>query len=233
LPDCAPLLKDAAELELCKTAATALTNLKTAAAKTDPPEPEASLVHLAAELAYATEAASEKLRNASMERIAHEQAATAASGKPATSASAPKKPPAVPSAKAKPLSSAAAAASAAEAEKLRETAMDPAMAVMQAYSRVNRATLRYLSQFLQLGPLPTRKATFTELEALAKRKETWPALSRTLREAAMAENDPDLQNQLKTLAPKLSRRSVPVPTGALSGVPPLGIAPDVHDAEHR
>jgi hypothetical protein len=99
------------------------------------------------------------------------------------------------------------------ADKLKPidaTAVDPAMQVMQAYSRVNRAALRYLSQFLQFGPLPTRKATFVELDALSKRKEAWPALGRTLREAAMAENDPDLQGSLKTLAPKLSRRSAGV-----------------------
>ena len=33
------------------------------------------------------------------------------------------------------------------------------------------------------------------------------ARGRTLREAAMAENDPDLQGKLKALAPKMSRRS--------------------------
>jgi hypothetical protein len=84
------------------------------------------------------------------------------------------------------------------------------MQVMQAYSRVNRAALRYLSQFLQFGPLPMRKTTFVELEGLSKRREAWPALGRTLREAAMAENDPELQGSLKTLAPKLSRRSAGV-----------------------
>jgi len=98
------------------------------------------------------------------------------------------------------------------------------MQVMQAYSRVNRASLRYLSQFLQFGPLPTRKATFVEVEALSKRREAWPALGRTLREAAMAENDPELQGSLKSLAPKLSRRSAGVvPTApnmpGLQGMP--------------
>ena len=51
LPACDPLLKDAAELELCKTAGNALTALKAAVAK---PEPEATLIHSAAELAFAT-----------------------------------------------------------------------------------------------------------------------------------------------------------------------------------
>jgi hypothetical protein len=100
------------------------------------------------------------------------------------------------------------------------TPPDPAMQVMQAYSRVNRAALRYLSQFLQFGALPTRRVAFGELEGLSKRKETWPALGRTLREAAMAENDPDLQGKLKALAPKLSRGgSRPGAPGA-PGMPP-------------
>ena len=216
LPACDPLLKDAAELDLGKNAAAALSTMKAAAAK---PEPEAVLIHDAAELAFTTEAASEKLRNASMEKMQAEQKAAplgSASGG-AKTPSPPKAPPALAastSAKARALSS---AAKAALADKLKpiEATVDPGMQVMQAYSRVNRASLRYLSQFLQFGPLPTRKATFVELEALSKRREAWPALGRTLREAAMTENDPDLQGKLKALAPKLARRG----PGAMPGMP--------------
>lgn len=209
LPGCEPLLKDTAELELCKTAMTSLASMKTAAAK---PEPESVLLHDAAELAFTTEAASEKLRNASMEKL---QSAPKAA--PSSSASGAAK--ASPPASAKPLAIYSAKPSARAMgpgiAKLSDgvrpldaavTAVDPAMQVMQAYSRVNRAALRYLSQFLQFGPLKTRKAAFAELDGLAKRRETWPALSRTLREAAMVENDTELQGQLKALAPKLSRR---------------------------
>jgi hypothetical protein len=213
LPACDPLLKDAAELELCKNAGAALTAMKAAAAK---PEAEAVLIHDAAELAFTTEAASEKLRNASMEKMQAEQKAAplgSASGA-AKAPSPPKAPPpalaASASVKARALSSAAKAALADKLKPIEATTVDPAMQVMQAYSRVNRASLRYLSQFLQFGPLPTRKATFVEVEALSKRREVWPALGRTLREAAMAENDPELQGSLKALAPKLSRRSAGV-----------------------
>jgi len=206
LPACDPLLKNAADQELCKTAQTALTTLKAAVAK---PEPEATQIHLAAELAFATESASEKLREASMEKLQAEHRAT-----PALSASgtAAKPPAAVASgfAKLRTSPSSAKLSPLGSATKPLEAApVDPAMQVMQAYSRVNRAALRYLSQYLQFGPLPTRSATFTELEALSKRKETWPALGRTLREAAMAENDPELQGKLKALAPKMSRRARP------------------------
>jgi hypothetical protein len=229
LPSCEPLLKDAADLELCKTAAAALTTMKAAAAK---PEPEATLIHDAAELAFATEAASEKLRSASMEKMQAEHAAAAASGS-AAAKTPPKPPVAVPSAagKTKPLGSAAKALSdKMKAVETATAAMDPAMQVMQSFSRVNRASLRYLSQFLQFGPLATRKATFTELEGLSKRKETWPALGRTLREAAMAENDPDLQGKLKGLAPKLSRRGpggmMPITPGMIPpGAMPPGAPP--------
>jgi hypothetical protein len=203
LPACDPLLKNAADQELCKTAGAALTTLKAAVAK---PEPEATQIHLAAELAFATEAASEKLREASMEKLQAEHKAA-----PGPSASGGAKPsPAAASgfAKVRPSGSGSKASPLASSGKPLEAApVDPAMQVMQAYSRVNRAALRYLSQFLQFGPLPTRNAAFTELEGLSKRKESWPALGRTLREAAMAENDPDLQGKLKALAPKMSRRS--------------------------
>lgn len=203
LPACDPLLKDPAGLELCKNAGASLTTLKTAVAK---PEPDAVLLHAAAELALATELASEKLRLASMEKMQGER-----KNAPPGSSGRPMKPPpgslsAVP--KVRPLgSSFNSAGKMGDALKPADTApLDPSMQVLQAYSRVNRAALRYISQFLQFGALPSRQAAFTELEALSKRKETWPALGRTLREAAMAENDPDLQGKLKALSPKLSRR---------------------------
>ena len=198
LPACDPLLKNAAEQELCKTAGAALATLKAAVAK---PEPEAAQIHLAAELAFATEAASEKLREASMEKLqAEHKAAPGASAGPA-------RPSASTFAKVRPGSSSTKPSPLASGKALEAAPVDPGMQVMQAYSRVNRAALRYLSQFLQFGPLPTRNAAFTELEGLSKRKESWPALGRTLREAAMAENDPELQGKLKALAPKMSRRS--------------------------
>jgi hypothetical protein len=230
LPACDPLLKNAADQELCKTAATALVTLKAAVAK---PEPEATQIHLAAELAFATEAASEKLRTASMEKLQAEHKTSpgpAGSGTPKPMASA-----AAALAKARAVSSARGKPGFNEKGKALEAApMDPAMQVMQAYARVNRAALRYLSQFLQFGPLPTRNAAFTELEALSKRKEPWPALGRTLREAAMAENDPELQGKLKALAPKMSRRphsaapggpaTPPGPAGMPPGHPPVPAA---------
>jgi len=213
LPSCEPLLKKADELELCKNAQAALGTMKAAAAK---PEPEAVLVHAAAELTFATEAASEKLRNAFMEKTqAERKAAPGSSG-----AAAPKSSAAGGSTlpRTRPLGSAGKAALAAKGKALEAAPLDPDQQTMQAYSRINRATLRYLSQFLQFGPLKTRAATLTELEGLSQRKPVWPALGRTLREAAMAENDPDLQGKLKALAPKLSRRSPAVmPPGMPAG----------------
>ncbi|HYQ17687.1 MAG TPA: hypothetical protein VEQ58_18065 [Polyangiaceae bacterium] len=220
LPACDPLLKNAPDLELCKTAGAALATLKASVAKAEP-EPEASLIHQAAELAFATEAASEKLREASMEKLqAEHKTAPGPSASGFTRAMSP-----APSAlaRARALTSAGRAALAEKGKAPEATPVDPAMQVMQAYSRVNRAALRYLSQFLQFGPLPTRNVAFTELEGLSKRKETWPALGRTLREAAMAENDPDLQGKLKALAPKMSRRApgvMPAPPGMVPGLPP-------------
>ena len=227
LPTCEPLLKDPAELALCKTAQTALTTLKAAVAKPEA-EAEAALIHEAAELAFATESASEKLRNAFMEKTqAEHKAAPAASGAPAAKPALGARPPAPAGsggfsslAHARPLGSAGKAALAEKlGDKIKsvETApLDPEQQLMQAYARANRAALRYLSQFLQFGPLPTRRVAFTELEGLSQRKEPWPALGRTLREAAMTENDPDLQGKLKALAPKLSRRG----PGGMPGMPP-------------
>ena len=80
LPACDPLLKAPADQELCKTAQAALVTLKAAVAK---PEPEAVLVHAAAELSFATENASEGLRTALMAQPqAERKAAPAGSGAP-------------------------------------------------------------------------------------------------------------------------------------------------------
>ncbi len=215
LPSCDPLLKDAAELELCKTAAASLVAMKAAVAK---PEPEGTQIHLAAELAFATEAASEKLRGASMDKLQQERKTAAV-----TSGSVKAPPPPGGSAAVKARALGSAAKLGEKMKELQAAPADPGMQVMQAYSRANRASLRYLSQFLQFGPLATRKLAFTELEALSKRKEAWPAVGRTLREAAMAENDPDLQGKLKALAPKMSRRSpgtVPATPETMPRFPP-------------
>ncbi|HEX2875733.1 MAG TPA: hypothetical protein VHP33_30985 [Polyangiaceae bacterium] len=217
LPACDPLLKAPADAEVCKTAQAALTTMKAAAAK---PEAEAALIHAAAELTMATENASDKLRTAFMEKTqAERKAAPAGSGapgaKPLPSGFAKASP------RTRPLGSAGRAALADKlgdkAKGLEAAPLDPDQQVLQAYSRVNRASLRYLGQFLQFGPLPTRNLAFTELEALSKKKETWPALGRSLREAAMTENDEALQAKLKALAPKLARR----PPGAMPTLPGL------------
>lgn len=225
LPACDPLLKDAAELELCKAAAAAVSTLKASVAKA---EPVSVLVHAAAEVALATENASEKLRFASMAKLQAERKTTPAGSGTPTAKLAPGTLGGAPT-KARPTGSPpfmkpGASAKLADKHKLdakTEPAVpaDPGMLVMQAYSRVNRAALRYLSQFLQFGALPTRQVAFAELEGLTKRKENWPALGRTLREASMAENDPDLQGKLKLLAPKLSRRPPGAP-GAPQVLPP-------------
>jgi hypothetical protein len=231
LPACDPLLKTPADAEVCKTAQAALTAMKTAAAKPDEAEP--ALMHAAAELVMATEAASDKLRTAFMEKTqADHKSAPAVSGAPAS----PKPPGSAFNTlqRTRPLGSSGKAALAdklgAKGKGLEAAApLDPDQQVLQAYSRVNRASLRYIGQFLQYGPLPTRNLAFNELEGLSKRKETWPALGRSLREAAMTENDPELQGKLKALAPKLARRGpgampqLPVPPG--HPAPPSSAAP--------
>ena len=217
LPACDPLLKSPADAEVCKTAQAALTTMKAAAAK---PEAEAVLIHAAAELTWATETASEKLRTAFMEKTqAERKAAPAGSGAPAAKGIASGAP-LTKLPRTRPLGSAGKAALADKlgdkAKGIEAAPLDPDQQVLQAYSRVNRASLRYLGQFLQFGPLPTRNVAFAELEALSKKKETWPALSRSLREAAMTENDETLQAKLKALSPKLARRA----PGAMPTLPP-------------
>jgi hypothetical protein len=222
LPACDPLLKDAAALELCKTAAASLTTLKAAVAK---PEAEAALIHAAAEVALATEMASEKLRLASMEKLQAEHKLAPVSSAAPLGKAPPGMASAAPRVRPMPSTLGALGAKAGDKGKPGEppAPLDPSMQVMQAYSRVNRAALRYISQFLQFGALPTRKVAFTELEGLSKRKDTWPALGRTLREAAMAENDTDLQGKLKALAPKLSRRPLPEPVHGGGAPVPLPV----------
>lgn len=199
LPACEPLLKTPSELALCKNTVAALSAVKAAVAK---PESEATVIHLTAELAYAAQVALEKLSEAS-EKVHSQHPAAPASSVRKTVAATP-----------------SAAPSAAE------TPVDPATQVLESYSRLERTSRRYLSQFLQFGPFALRKATFKELEALSQRKEAWWGLGHSVHEATLTETDQDLKRNLTELAAKLRQRPPgpsaknPEPVADADGAPP-------------
>ena len=198
LPSCELLLKDASDLELCKAAGNAQAVMKAAVAK---PEPDPVLIHDAAELMFANVVAWEKLR-AALDALEASPPAAAPSASAPPGKVLPKAPVPASSAlsKAKPGSSAAVA--------VAGKAVDPevheqARHLEHTYLRVDQLTRRYLIFYLQFAPLPTRKLTFAELEAVSKRKQPWYQLGHTLLEAAHGEDDRALRGKLKALGHSL------------------------------
>ena len=220
LPTCEKLLEPA-DVALCTSTDAALTTLKTAVAEK---KPEAVLMHAAAELALAAEQANEKLRAVVQEKAAKEGGAAGAKVPPGGV-----KPPtpAAPPPKAAPLGSGKLPSM---AERLRNradagaTPPNPDNAVVEAYGRASRLALRYLSTYLQYGPLPTRQAAFAEFEQLSNKRPAWPGLLRSLREASLMEKEPALSTKLKDLVNKL-RALAPKPTLPASGAIPSGPPP--------
>lgn len=201
LEGCEPVLKEAADLELCSKANEALTKVKEFAAKTDK-SPEA--MRAAGDLILAAENAVEKLRLAA----ASELAKPGASGAPKAAASAPPKP------KLKAAGSAAAAPSGSGPSRVE----NPQMKVVSSYERVARTAARYLGSFLQQGPLEVRKQAFAEVQRLVPQREKWSALRDVVRQASLTEREPELRKQLRETEQKLRP---PRPTGAPSGASPM------------
>jgi hypothetical protein len=222
LPTCEKLLQEG-DLQHCTAADAALTALKTAVAEA---KPQQELMHAAAELALAAEQANERLRAVMMEKANKEGATPGA--KPPAGGVKPPTPPATP--KAAPPGSAGKAPLAAERLRGRDggapTPPNPDNAIVEAYGRAARLALRYLSTYLQYGPLPTRQAAYAEFEQLSNKRPAWPGLLRSLREASLMEKDPTLSTKLKDLVSKL-RALAPKPTLPASSAPPNAMHPAV------
>ena len=225
LPSCEKLLSGP-DLELCTKTETALATLKDAVATK---KPQDVVMQAAADLALAAEQANEKLRAVVMEKTAKE-GGPATGSRPPPGGVQPPNPPATPH---------AAPGGSARPPKLAERIRsrdggvpppNPDNAVVEAYGRAARLALRYLSTYLQYGPLPTRQAAFSVFEKLAEKRPAWPGLLRSLREASLMEKEPNLSAKLKdmvtklrALAPKPSRPVLPA--SASVGAPAAPPAP--------
>jgi hypothetical protein len=210
LEGCEPVLKEAAELELCTKAKDALTKVKELASKADKTP---AAMRAAGDLVLAAENAVEKLRLAAASELAGAPGAKpGASGAPKPVASTPPKP------KAKPAGSGSPAPSGSVPARVE----NPQMKVVSSYERVARTAARYLGSFLQQGPLEVRKQAFAEVQRLVPLREKWSALRDVVRQASLTEREPDLRKQLREVEQKLRPARAP---GAPSGAPVHGMPP--------
>jgi hypothetical protein len=216
LEGCEPVLKEAAELELCTKAKSALTKVKDLASKADK---SPAAMTAAGDLVLAAENAVEKLRLAAASELAGAASAKpGAPGAPKPAGSVPPKP------KAKPAGSGAPAPSGSVPARVE----NPQMKVVSSYERVARTAARYLGSFLQQGPLEVRKQAFAEVQRLVPLREKWSALRDVVRQASLTEREPDLRKQLRDLEQKLRPARPPgAPSGApMQGLPGLRPGPD-------
>jgi hypothetical protein len=153
----------------------------------------------AADLARRAGRAVQKLRYRDMEYMGTQGLSLAA---PSASASARPTPSAKPSGNAKPNASAKPSGSGAP------DADDPYQPLVRAYGKLEVEALRYLSAFLELAPLPTRKQTLAEITTLWQESSPPPhTLQQIVRQAALLETDPELKASLT----KLDRKTHLVP----------------------
>lgn len=215
LENCEALLKDAADLELCKKAEGALAKVKEHASKLDK---SPAAITAAGELILAAEAVVEKLRAANMTNVA----GTAGSAKPTALPVARAAGSAKPKTVAKP-PTAKGSASVAALGSAAPRRDDPATKLVSSYERAARSAARYLGSFLQQGTLDVRKQAFTEVNRLVPLREKWLTLRDVVRQASLTERDADLKKQLRDLEQKL-RGSAPPPPG-VSGMRPAAPPP--------
>ena len=193
LGKCADIVKEKADLDLCTTAATALTTVEALDSAAAP----SAVLPVLANASLALERLVERARYLSMEELGRRRLEGDA-GAPASSASARALPPAV----ATPASGAVGMASPRGKQnsmrdrpklKLSES---PLTHLVQNAARLERDVLRNFAAYLEYAPLPVRQSAFDVAKRLAAEHPRWPTLSHTLREAAVLESDAALKQQL-------------------------------------
>jgi len=201
LGDCASVLQERADLELCQSAERALAVISD--------EPEANTVETSlkrlAPTALALARLSERLRYLSLAELAERHVEGDAGAAPSPSAS---------GAIAGALAAATRAHDGQHALHAEQRAVvlneSPIAQRLLVSMRLEGDVIRNLGAYLEYGPLPVRRAAFNTVEQLRAEHPRWPALDHLLREAVVLESDPTLKGQLRQLSA----------SGAPPGAPP-------------
>ncbi len=208
LGDCAALLHEKADVELCEAASSALSALE-AEPKTTAERALPALEGAALPLVRL----SERARFLSLSELANRRIARDAAGAPAASAA----PSASHSAHA-PRPKAPLGKPELERHGTFELEPGPISRLLTTTLRLEHDVLRNLGAYLEYAELPVRRAAFEAVKRLSAQHQPWAQLAQLLREASLLESDAELKSELAALAQRAQ---------------PPGATPPVHSAASK
>jgi hypothetical protein len=195
LGNCAEILREKADIELCTGAASALDAVEQmpAAATSETALP------VLATAALSLERLMERARYLSMEDLGRRHldrdggvAAEAASARASASAA--------PAASIGPVKLQRALHGLLREHSALKLTDSPLSVLVQNTARLERDVLRNVAAYLEYAPLPVRRSAFDTVKSLQEQHPQWAMLSHLVREAAVLETDAALKQNLNELA---------------------------------
>jgi hypothetical protein len=196
LANCAEILKEKADADLCRAAGSGLTALE----QLDPSSsPEATLPVLS-DVSLALVRLFERARYLSLEDIGHARlegdAGALARATPSARAGAPAAPTASVPAQRMPRT----LRSVLRDRSTLKLTDSPTTRLVQSVARLEREVLRNFGAYLEYAPLPVRQSAYAAAKTLQAAHPHWPGLNHLLREASVLETDAALKQKLNELA---------------------------------
>ncbi len=187
LPECAQVLHETGDAELCSAAASALGAIE--ALPSD--APTENVLPTLADGSLALARLSQRARYQSLVEISQRRVTGDAGAAPAPSVSAdPARQIRVPR---NPFS-------AHQEHPTMELTDGPASQLVATVLRLERDSLRSLGAYLEYASLPERRAAFGAVKQLREKRPQWQQLDKLIREATLLESDPGLKQDLTELA---------------------------------
>jgi len=193
LGNCAELLKEKADTELCSKATSALSPV----AQLDAATPPAAAIEALAVASLALTRLVERVRYLSLEDLSNVRVSGDA-GPPATAESSEPAPNAA--AALDPQTRQRTLLRELRARRTLKLADSPRSRLLRDADRLEHEALRHFAAYLEYAPLPVRRSAFERAKALRAEHPSWSGLGHVLREAAVLENDPPLKRDLDQLA---------------------------------
>lgn len=190
LRECAKVLHETGDAELCSTAASGLTAIE----ELPSDAPTERIVATLADGSLALARLSQRARYQSLVEVGQRRvtgdagAPLVASASAASGASEPPRPhlPHSPF-------------GAHEEHPVMELGDGPAAQLVGVVLRLERDSLRNLGAYLEYAPLPDRRAAFDAVKQLRAKRPQWQPLDHLIHEAMLLESDPDLKRELSDL----------------------------------
>jgi hypothetical protein len=193
--DCAKVLSEKSDQDLCLAASNALNVVEAL----DPAAPPATALPVLADGALALTRLLERARYLTFEDMSRRRVESDAGAAPSASAATRARAPSAPGSAA-PLGSQRFFHMSQREHKSLRLNDSPIARLLENTARLERDVLRQFSAYLEYAPLPVRKTAYDTAKQLSAKHPEWPTLSHVLREAAVLETDPELKSRLNDLA---------------------------------